>query len=109
MSDTRVIKYITCKSCNNSLLDLDELILMFDYIRSHDANHFKIITITELVDHFEKVCDKFKNDTSHDEAERLVRYSLSNLFEKETEKFSIFDVDRETLDYIHYRIRTGKL
>jgi hypothetical protein len=105
MSDAAIIKYIACKSCNHSLLDLDELILMFDYIRSHDANHFKIITITELVDHFEKVCEKFKDVTTHEEAERLVRYSLSNLFDKETEKFSLFDVDRETLDYVHYKIR----
>lgn len=106
MDDGTSIKYISCKSCEKSLLDLEELIMMFEYIRNHDANHFKIISITELVDHYENECDKFKENTSHDEAERLVRYSISNLLEESKHLFSLFEVNKETLDYMHHRLKT---
>ncbi|OLS24273.1 MAG: hypothetical protein HeimC2_23380 [Candidatus Heimdallarchaeota archaeon LC_2] len=76
---------------------------MFDHIRYHDASHFKIASITNLVDHFEKVCEKFKENTSHSEAEKLVRYSITNLLDYDTRKFSIFNVNKEMLDYIEYK------
>ena len=74
MTDSSAYSDMICKSCKKSLIGLDELILMFDHIRYHDANHFNIASITKLVDHFEKVCEKFKENTSHSEAERLVRF-----------------------------------
>ncbi len=106
MDDVPSVTYISCKSCNKALLDLDELIMMFEYIRNHDANHFKIVTITELVAHYENECDKFKENTSHEEAERLVRYSFSNLLDEGKQLFTLFEVNKETLDYMHYRLRS---
>ncbi len=103
MTTSSSFLYITCKSCEKSLMGLDELIVMFDHIRFHDASHFGIQSVTDLVHHFENICDKFKDNTSHEEAERLVRYSISNMLDFDTKKFSVFHVNKEMLDYLHYK------
>lgn len=103
METSSSFMYITCKSCEKSLMGLDKLIVMFDHIRFHDASHFKIQSVTDLIHHFENICDKFKDNTSHEEAERLVRYSITNLLDFDTKKFSVFRVNKEMLDYLHYK------
>ena len=83
-------------------MELDEILLMFECIRSHGSNHFHIKSIEGLVNHYSEMCPKFAAKTNHDQAQQLVRASVNNLMFSGAE-ISIFDVNKEILDYLHHR------
>ncbi len=103
MANSSNFTTLMCKGCASSLMDLDEMLLMFDYIRNHGSNHFHIKAIERLVNHYSETCPKFNTSTNHSQAQQLVKACVNNLMYASGAEISIFEVNKEILDYIHHK------